>query len=131
MKSLFLVTALLIQLGLLAQGPNININPSQGKDKNDFIKTNNDGTVAQQQVVVPESKFGSNNTGHTPCSDCEKIKKAIKLSQGSSGSVSHKKKFVLRKSLKKFSGRMYFKLKQSFSRRYKAKPNHAICFNWH
>lgn len=143
MKNLLLLTALTFPIGIFAQGPNTNTNPPaqvqvQGRNTNNYIQINYDDNVVDQQANPPQQQsggrgpiFSSNNSGSTPCTDCDNVKKAIKLSHASSGSGSHKKTPGLKKGMKKFSGRMNIKMKKAFARRYKAKPNHAICFNWH
>jgi hypothetical protein len=87
--------------------------------------------VARQQSGGLGSIFGSNNPNDAPCTDCDKVKNAVKAAHASSGGGQQKKAFSMKRWSKKFSGRMHMKMKKSFSRRHKVKMNYAICFNWH
>lgn len=141
MKYLLFLIILALHFSLAAQGPNTNTNPpvqAQGRNTANYIQINYDDNVVDQQASPPQQQsrgrgpiFGSENSGSTPCTDCDNVKKAIKLSHATSGSGSHKKTSGFKKGMKKFSGRMNIKMKKVFARKYKAKPNYAICFIWH
>lgn len=143
MKKVLLLTILTLPLSLLAQGPNTNVNPAvqgvQSNKINYYIEINNDDNIISQQANPPPPKqqggglgnlFGSNTGNEAPCTDCDKVKKAIKLSRSSSAGGNSKKAFSMKRWSKTFSGKVHMKMKKTFARKHRVRSNYSLCFNW-
>lgn len=151
MKNLLIISALSFPLGIFAQG-NGNANPQvQMQNVNYYNLINNDENIndklIQTNIYVQQANppaqeqqgsslgniFGSNEDvqQEKPCTDCDEVKKAIKLSYASSGGSYHRKSFSMKKWSRTFSGKMNMKMKKMFAKKYKVKTSYSLCFNWH
>lgn len=104
-------------------------NPIQTNLGNDFHQQGNPPAQEQQQFSLGNI-FGSNANDNKPCTDCDEVKKAIKISHASSGGSHHRKSFSVKKWGKKISYNTNLKMKKIFAKKYKAKTTFASCFNW-
>lgn len=146
MKSLLIITSLFVTLSVaeaFAQGPNTNAAQNL-RVQNQIQNINNDEETVnfdnniirvnlENQPPVQQGRGSLENnvvSGNSkPCTDCDKVKQAIKLSHVSSGE-RHKKSFSMKKWSRKMEGRMNLKMKKIFSHKTKIRTNFGICFNW-
>ena len=110
MKNFLIITALILPIGMFAQGLNTNFSPpaqvSQMQNANYYDQVENDSVHKK-----------------TPCNDCDEVKDVIKANRSSSGSKS----FGMKKWINKFPARMNRKIKKVFSHRKKVRTNYEIC----
>lgn len=144
MKNFLIITALTFPIGIFAQGStNANLQ-MQMQNVNYYNNINDDtnpvevNTAIQQQVNPPIQEqqqssigniFGSDLNNNKPCTDCDEVKAAIKVSYSSSG-ISHGKTFSMKKWTKKISGKADMKLRKMMAQKKKVKTSFDCCFNW-
>ncbi|MBI3501513.1 MAG: hypothetical protein HY063_06945 [Bacteroidetes bacterium] len=151
MKNLFLISILVLPIGIFAQSngngnqqiqmQNVNYYDQIDINNNDAIQTNL-GNFSQQanppaQVQQQKSSgsiFGSEENNETPksyCKDCDAVHKALAAAHASSASGTHHRKTSgFKKWCEKFSYNTSLKMKKMFARKYRAKTSYEICFNW-
>jgi hypothetical protein len=144
MKSLLIIIALTLPLGVFAQGNIVNAQ-MQAQNVNYYDNINDDNNpiqtnIANQQANPPAQEqssgnsFGSeenNQTKTTGCKDCDAVKKALAAAHASSGARHHQRSFGMKRWAKTFAGRMDMKMKKVFAHRKKIRTSYEFCFNWH
>jgi len=140
MKIFFILTILLILRAtvVFAQGPSIQPNVSAPMQNINYEETVNINNIVQNNINPPTqqgnrsrgSNVSSGNSNGKPCTDCDKVKEAIKLSHASSSSGSRKRPFSMKKWARKIEGQLNLKMKKIFSRRTRSKADVGMCFNW-
>ena len=147
MKTLIIITALTLPLGVFAQSNNINpqvqiqnVNYYDNiNDDNNSIQTNIQNQQANPPAQMQQESQGSsfwgtgtndNTSEKVHCKDCDAVKAALKASRATSG-AHHGNSFNIKKWGSKFAGRMNMKMKKLFTHRQKVRTNYEVCFNWH
>ncbi|TAL62484.1 MAG: hypothetical protein EPN85_02640 [Bacteroidetes bacterium] len=84
---------------------------------------------AHQGRGLEENLFVSNENKPEPCTDCDKVKKAIKASHYSASGNS-RKPFSYKRWVRTTGGKMHMQMKKMFARSHKVKTSYSLCFNW-